>query len=147
MKLEWPGKQAFGYGEANESGFRMTMDAWEVFDGVCGHQHVPENTHWDPGALDWGTLMATEEVEEVTPAEIKAIGVEVKNVLTKPVGDAPVGQAVLQYGGIFDNDDADDNFQRTVQRILAAVNDITAQLTELESKVDDLLEQEIEPDV
>lgn len=31
---------------------RMSFDAWNRFDGWCGHQHVPENSHWDPGALD-----------------------------------------------------------------------------------------------
>ena len=31
---------------------RMTFDEWLVFEGICGHQHVPENDHGDPGALD-----------------------------------------------------------------------------------------------
>ena len=31
------------------SGCRMTPEQWQVFDGVCGHQHVPDNEHWDPG--------------------------------------------------------------------------------------------------
>ena len=31
------------------SGCRMTPEQWQVFDGVCGHQHVPDNDHWDPG--------------------------------------------------------------------------------------------------
>lgn len=31
---------------------RMSFDAWNRFGGWCGHQHVPENSHWDPGALD-----------------------------------------------------------------------------------------------
>lgn len=31
---------------------RLTNDEWNAFDGWCGHQHVPENTHWDPGKLD-----------------------------------------------------------------------------------------------
>lgn len=31
---------------------RMTIKDWEHFDGWCGHQHVPANVHWDPGALD-----------------------------------------------------------------------------------------------
>jgi len=47
----WPGKQAFNSAEANRSGFRMNDFQWDAFGGVCGHQHVPENTHWDPGAL------------------------------------------------------------------------------------------------
>lgn len=34
------------------SKYRMTPEQWRTFDGVCGHQHVPENEHWDPGHLD-----------------------------------------------------------------------------------------------
>lgn len=30
----------------------MTTKQWERFNGICGHQHVPGNSHWDPGALD-----------------------------------------------------------------------------------------------
>lgn len=46
---------------------RMSADRWRRFSGICGHQHVPENTHWDPGAypldraLDLGGLMALTE--------------------------------------------------------------------------------------
>jgi hypothetical protein len=36
---------------------RMTYDEWNDFDGWCGHQHVPENVHWDPGKLDIGRLL------------------------------------------------------------------------------------------
>lgn len=35
---------------------RMSFDAWERFDGWCGHRHVPENDHWDAGALDLAKL-------------------------------------------------------------------------------------------
>jgi hypothetical protein len=37
---------------------RMLEDEWELFDGICGHQHVPNNTHWDPGPLDVSGLLA-----------------------------------------------------------------------------------------
>lgn len=30
---------------------RMSYAQWRGFSGVCGHQHVPENSHWDPGKL------------------------------------------------------------------------------------------------
>ena len=36
---------------------RMTNDEWNAFEGWCGHQHVPENEHWDPGKLDIGRLL------------------------------------------------------------------------------------------
>lgn len=28
---------------------RMSPAEWLAFNGVCGHQHVPNNDHWDPG--------------------------------------------------------------------------------------------------
>lgn len=38
-------------------GNRMTVQEWAVFSGWCGHQHVPGQTHWDPGAIDIGFLL------------------------------------------------------------------------------------------
>ncbi len=55
---QWPERQAFSYAQANASGFRMTGDEFDNYSGIMAHQHVPENTHWDTGALDWATLMA-----------------------------------------------------------------------------------------
>jgi hypothetical protein len=43
------------YGSRN--GQRMSGKAWNAFHGICGHQHVPENTHGDPGAIDFATLL------------------------------------------------------------------------------------------
>lgn len=37
---------------------RMGPTAWDTFNGVCGHQHVPENEHWDPGAIDIARILA-----------------------------------------------------------------------------------------
>lgn len=36
---------------------RMTFDEWNAFNGICGHQHVPENSHGDPGSLDFAALV------------------------------------------------------------------------------------------
>lgn len=38
------------YGEGSIS--RMNSAQWKSFNGWCGHQHVPENLHWDPGTID-----------------------------------------------------------------------------------------------
>ena len=54
----WPERQAFSYAQANARGFRLTGDEFDNYGGFMAHQHVPENTHWDTGALDWATLMA-----------------------------------------------------------------------------------------
>lgn len=62
VALQWPGKQAFSWAEANAPGFRMSPKDWDAYDAVCGHQHIPDvGDHWDPGALDWKTLMTFEE--------------------------------------------------------------------------------------
>lgn len=43
---------------ATETGkARMTFDQWINFNGICGHQHVPENEHWDPGNIDERALL------------------------------------------------------------------------------------------
>ncbi|MFW3474473.1 hypothetical protein [Streptomyces microflavus] len=37
---------------------RMSMAAWQTFTGWCGHQHVPENDHGDPGSMDFARVIA-----------------------------------------------------------------------------------------
>ena len=49
VKPTWPDKQAFSYSQANATEFRLLDAQWRLFHGVCGHQHVPDNTHWVPG--------------------------------------------------------------------------------------------------
>lgn len=39
-------------------GNRMQVAAWKTFSGWCGHQHVPGETHWDPGAIDIDALLS-----------------------------------------------------------------------------------------
>lgn len=36
----------------NNQGDRMSFSEWNKFAGICGHQHVPENAHGDPGYLN-----------------------------------------------------------------------------------------------
>ncbi len=58
IKMEWPERRALSFGEANAAGFRMSATTWNGFNGVCAHQHVPENEHWDTGALDISRILA-----------------------------------------------------------------------------------------
>lgn len=37
---------------------RMRNSQWNTFKGWCGHQHVPENTHLDPGRINIAAIMA-----------------------------------------------------------------------------------------
>ncbi|MFE0104127.1 N-acetylmuramoyl-L-alanine amidase [Streptomyces sp. NPDC059009] len=44
------------YGSKNKQ--RMTFAEWNKFRGICGHQHVPENDHGDPGNFPISRLIA-----------------------------------------------------------------------------------------
>lgn len=57
VPLVWPGRQALTAGQSMATGFRLSGRDWLGYHGVIGHQHVPENVHWDPGAFDWAQLI------------------------------------------------------------------------------------------
>lgn len=74
---------------------RLSFDAWVLFDGICGHQHLPENGHWDPGALDLSTIsrraraLLIPEVPDMTPEECKAvIRAEVPAIIREEISTA-----------------------------------------------------------
>jgi peptidoglycan hydrolase-like protein with peptidoglycan-binding domain len=47
---------SFGpYGGTNT--VRMTGSTWNAYQGIVGHQHVPENVHGDPGAFPVAKLI------------------------------------------------------------------------------------------
>jgi hypothetical protein len=49
-----PGITPASYGA---SPARMTQAQWLTFTGWCGHQHVPENDHGDPGSLNMARVI------------------------------------------------------------------------------------------
>jgi hypothetical protein len=51
--LTFYGDEAYGEGGVA----RMSTRKWKSFNGWCGHQHVPENAHWDPGKIDIAYLL------------------------------------------------------------------------------------------
>ncbi|MFI1166582.1 glycoside hydrolase family 25 protein [Streptomyces sp. NPDC020801] len=85
--LKWlPYPQSYG-----SNGVRMTTAAWSAFTGHCGHQHVPENDHGDPGAfpiaqiLEADMPLSTTDVTTLTKTD---------NVLSSPDGAKdPTGNA------------------------------------------------------
>jgi hypothetical protein len=40
------------------AGVRMSAAKWTGFTGHCGHQHVPENDHGDPGSFPMAAILA-----------------------------------------------------------------------------------------
>lgn len=77
---------------------RFTQDEWDLFNGWCGHQHVPENNHWDPGAINLSTLLPPTEVP-VIPSNAPVV-----NLILTPSG---LGYYLLAAdGGVFAFGDA-----------------------------------------
>ena len=63
---KWP---AYPTSYGNGGGQRMSFAQWGAFKGVCGHMHVPENAHGDPGSLDCNRLIALAKGTPTPPPE------------------------------------------------------------------------------
>jgi hypothetical protein len=85
-----PGVTPASYGA---SPARMSMSAWRSFTGWCGHQHVPENDHGDPGSMDFarviqlakGASAPEEEDMPLTKADVQTFA-KTDGVFTSPDG-------------------------------------------------------------
>lgn len=76
---------------------RLTADQWLTFHGVCGHQHVPENDHWDPGALDYARALRLSAPP--TPTPIPAPGGDMFTYEYDPDGAGPANVQLIQVEG------------------------------------------------
>lgn len=62
---------------------RMSFAEWNAFAGICGHMHVPENDHGDPGSIDFNRLLTLakgtteEDYVALTTDDINKIAVAV----------------------------------------------------------------------
>lgn len=67
---------------------RMTLGEWDAFSGICGHQHVVENDHGDPGSLDVARALKlsgkVEVIDKPVPVTPKPV-----SVISKLLGKAP----------------------------------------------------------
>lgn len=61
-----PGITPASYGA---SPARMSFAQWNAFKGICGHQHVPENDHGDPGSIPFERLIALAKGTAPIPEE------------------------------------------------------------------------------
>lgn len=59
---------------------RMTGAEWEAFYGVCGHQHVPENSHGDPGDIDITTLLTLAGAAPAPDPRVSRIRARIKRL-------------------------------------------------------------------
>ncbi|UEJ84022.1 peptidoglycan-binding protein [Brachybacterium halotolerans subsp. kimchii] len=80
--LTWPTTNA-AYTSAPQ---RMSDSDWLTYAGVCGHTHVPHNSHWDPGAFPVARLL--ELAGGAAPATGKPSTPSTGGTVTLPDGKA-----------------------------------------------------------
>lgn len=92
-----PGRAfASAYGQ---NSLRFAPQQWDNFGGWCGHCHVPENDHWDPGAIDILQLLPVPGF--TVPASYFTEATQVPFTLVRSQG----GYAVVGGdGGVFNYD-------------------------------------------
>lgn len=52
------GWKAYPASYGTNNGVRLSGSAWNAFRGICGHQHVTENVHGDPGNIPFAKIIA-----------------------------------------------------------------------------------------
>lgn len=87
------------YGTSN--GVRMTAAQWTGFKGICGHQHVPENLHGDPGALPIVAILNAAKNGTTQEDDVALTTDDISKV-----ADAVVTK-LLAGGGALENSDLD----------------------------------------
>jgi hypothetical protein len=83
------------YGTSN--GVRMSAAKWTAFTGHCGHQHVPENLHGDPGLLPMAAILTAAKGGTTTPPE--------DDMPTADEIAAAVVTKLITGGGVLENSD------------------------------------------
>lgn len=73
-----PGVTPASYGSANPA--RMTFTEWRSFRGWCGHQHVPENDHGDPGSLDFARVLAIAKGQTIEEDDVALSDTDIKKI-------------------------------------------------------------------
>ncbi len=56
LRLVFPTFKAYP-GSYGATATRLTFAEWRNFAGICGHQHVPENVHGDPGNINMARVV------------------------------------------------------------------------------------------
>lgn len=92
-----PGVVPASYGA---SPARMSFGEWRAFNGWCGHQHVPENDHGDPGSMNFARVIALAKGATTEEDDVALTADDIDKVATATVNK-------LLKGGALENSDVD----------------------------------------
>jgi hypothetical protein len=116
------------------NGVRMTGAQWNDFKGHCGHQHVPENDHGDPGAFPMAAILAAAKNGPTEEDDVALSDVDIKRI-----ADA-VYTKLLKTDGVLnapaDSADYKTNKSWTWQ---SHIQDVTTRVRALQKAVDRLI--------
>jgi hypothetical protein len=101
---------------------RMSGAEWNAYQGVVGHQHVPENVHGDPGAFPVGKLIAFLKGSSTNPVVAEPVKAPPVYIPPKLTVDGAFGlntvKALQRWLGAFPDGDWGPASKRALQRKL-----------------------------
>jgi hypothetical protein len=115
---------------------RMSGAEWNAFRGVCGHLHVPENTHLDPGDFPIGDLLtlAGDTVALTAGQTVDAVETALRrNIARNENGPTPTVETISVADGLRMTDTKLDSLRESVIRIELALQALTDRVAQLDS--------------
>jgi hypothetical protein len=116
---------------------RMSGTEWNAFRGTCGHMHVPENTHLDPGNIPISEILRVARGEDMSVADakagaLKALKTNIARNTNGPTPDVPTISVAdfLEWG-----DRKHDDILAAANAILAEVQAIRTELNAVADRV------------
>jgi hypothetical protein len=119
------------YGTSN--GVRMNGTQWTNFTGHCGHQHVPENDHGDPGAFPMAAILAAAKNGTTQEDDVALTDADINKV-----ADAVFKKLLKTDGVINAPADASDYNTNKFWAWQTHIQDVTTRVRDLGRKIDAL---------
>lgn len=114
---------------------RMSFAMWRAFKGVCGHLHVPENTHGDPGDFPIQDLLerAGDEVALTEKQTVDAVEKALRrNIAINTNGATPTVETISVADGLRMTDEKLDALLAVVRGLGQSVAMLTVNSEEVE---------------
>lgn len=99
---------------------RMDAASWRSFNGWCGHQHVPENDHGDPGAIAIKALLQ-QGGDMVASSRQGLTQKDIERIWGYPIGD--------------EDDELADRADRALLNTLKRIKNLEAEVAHIKAEV------------
>lgn len=83
-----------------DSSVRMTNSQWLSFTGHCGHQHVPENDHGDPGDFPVAAILSAAKNGTTEEDDVALTTDDIDKVALATANKLIAGGGVLETGDV-----------------------------------------------